>query len=1519
MVFAETIIPFYTMRTSHRQFTIMIEFMEKHGDISKSNGSNRDKIDKLEKWVELVDLLNSEGSGDARTGDKWRKTDAVEEDTSSVLQAPATESEDALTADDVLYEFTPISEDEWKNPRTTSQPAVTTLVPDPSPQPPSSPPALAQTDWEPPTKKKREEEERKKEEEEEKVSVLKLFKEYERKARDCEKERERKAQELERERIRQRDVELQLQAQWLQLMKDALGALRNSGTSSRRSTCSYLGEDKVKMTEGNNNNVNVIKLEGARNWNLWKFQTTVQLRGHGWLNIVEGKQLKPEVAAEIPAWESKDAKAQTLLVTRMSEEAMLHIITCTSSAEMWRKLHSVYEQKTETSVHIIQQRFFQYKFERGVDMSVFLSKIQELQNQLKQMGEEISDKFVITKVLMSLPDEYKHFISAWESAPDDKQTFENLVARLLIEEERVKERNEGAQQATPSAFFVKNKGPGPSRGFKFGKSGQYNTESNSNNKTNSEGNMSNNNNCFYCGKFGHFKAQCRFRKQRMSRSENKTNSNAFVVSNLSHQLQKSKWLVDSGATEHMCRDRALFTSFSNTSPKPVIIGNGAVINAIGYGQITVQVSNGNEWIDTVIDNVLYVPELKTNLFSVNRATDKGYVVVTDDSSCKFYESNKICAVAERIGNSFYLNLRYNSNGETASTAELAWNDLNEWHRRLAHQNFTYVKDILRKNNIVVKQTSNPMCESCLVGKIHRLPFNRSEFKSTRTCELIHVDTCGPMEEPSVGGSRYFVLLTDDYSNFRSVYFVKTKDRIKYIIEDFINKAENNTGNKVKTVRSDNGLEFVNRYVKEMFTRRGITHQTTVPYTPEQNGKAERENRTLVEAARTMIHERNLPKKLWAEAINTAVFVLNRTGKSHEDGRSPYEVWTGKTYNIMELRAFGTEVYVHIPKEKRLKWDPKGERGLMVGYEENVKGYRIYYPEKNVVETKRDIVFLQQEEKEKPLVKKGEGQTVVSLDLEEDTGQENSPDIDEVTTHNHNEVETSHMSSDLADNSEDDSDYLPCSEEEQLLEDIVLPVERSKRERKKTDFYKCNNVQLEQRECDPITYREAMSRSDARGFEQQDIMNLSDIFAPVAKLATFRLFVVIATKYTLPIHQMDVTGAFLYGNIKENVYVRLPEGAYSGENNIVKLNKSLYGLKSSPKAWNIKVDSVLIRDGFIRSKCDPCLYKKYSGKDKIFLLIYVDDLLIFGSNESDVTNLKTMLSKEFKMKDLGLVSEFLGIHINQNLEKGITTLSQRKYLENVLKRFNMEDCKPMLTPLDSNLNTKMFDSNTNCDIDIERVCRQIIGCLMYAVSGTRPDLCFAVSLLSRYQKCANSALLSSLKRVLRYVKHTLDYKIVYKCDDSVLQGYCDADWGGDQRDRKSTSGYLFTFANCLVMWCSKKQSSVSLSSTEAEYVSMSMAASEACWLVNLLHDFDVQNDSPVKLYCDNQGAILNASTDSLKHLKHVDIRYHFVKDLIKNNKIDIQYINTCEQLADMLTKSLSKELLIKFLTQCNVKW
>lgn len=344
---------------------------------------------------------------------------------------------------------------------------------------------------------------------------------------------------------------------------------------------------------------------------------------------------------------------------------------------------------------------------------------------------------------------------------------------------------------------------------------------------------------------------------------------------------------------------------------------------------------------------------------------------------------------------------------------------------------------------------------------------------------------------------------------------------------------------------------------------------------------------------------------------------------------------------------------------------------------------------------------------------------------------------------------------------------------------------------------------------------------------------------------------------------------------------------------------------------------MLKEGFVKSDSDSCLYMKYCDNDQIYVLLYVDDLLVFGTKISLITQLKNVLNQEFKMKDLGLVTNFLGIHIKQNMETGVTELSQKEYLENVLKRFQMENCKPMLTPIDQNFNGKILENcNSTADKNIEKLCRQIIGCLMYAVSGTRPDLCFAVSLLSRYQKCASYMLLAALKRVLRYVKHTLHYKLIYKCKDDILEGYYDADWGGDLRDRRSTTGYLFKFSDCLISWSSKKQLSVSLSSTESEYVALNMAASQACRIINLLNDFKIKNVCPI-IYCDNQSAISVARTDTVRRLKHIHIRYHFLKELVKDNKLCLKYVKTAEQPADMLTKAVSRELITRFLKKCGV--
>lgn len=485
--------------------------------------------------------------------------------------------------------------------------------------------------------------------------------------------------------------------------------------------------------------------------------------------------------------------------------------------------------------------------------------------------------------------------------------------------------------------------------------------------------------------------------------------------------------------------------------------------------MAVQLNNGSEWIDTTLNNVLFVPELKTNLLSMSRIADREYTIMTDVNSSTFYKNGVICAIANRIKNSYYMDLRFKY--EIAGVANVVKNDFNEWHEKLAHQNFDYVKKVLKKNNIEVKQTHAPQCESCLKGKIHRLPFKNSVTISTRTCQIIHGDTCGPMEVESIGGSRYFLVLKDDYSSFRTVYFVKTKHEVKHCLEDFINKAENITGNKVMTFRSDNGLEFLNKEVHAMCSKHGIIHETTVTYTPQQNGKAERENRILVEAARTMLHAKNLPKKFWAEAVNTAAFVLNRTGKG-VDERFPYELWTNKSYDIRQLRSFGSPVYVHIPKEKRRKWDQKGEKGLMVGYGEHVKGYRIYFSEKNLVDTKRDVVFLKYVETEPPIMLELNEQSTQQTPQTE-TGNNEDQSFEQLED-NLNETQAC-PDIDTSAESEYVSEYEPASDESEI-DDTLQPRERSMRTKKQTSFYQCHDVVSD--ESEPVTYKEAMSKKDA---------------------------------------------------------------------------------------------------------------------------------------------------------------------------------------------------------------------------------------------------------------------------------------------------------------------------------------------------------------------------------------------------------------------------------------------------------
>lgn len=1174
-----------------------------------------------------------------------------------------------------------------------------------------------------------------------------------------------------------------------------------------------------------------FKLEGTNNWTTWKFQLRVLLQALELYDVVE-KDALTKMASE--DFIKKDRKAQSLIVLNIHEKIMVHIINAKSASEMWAKLSTIYEKKSSTSLHIEQQKFFHLQCED--DVILFISKLEEIRNKINQLDSNTSipDKMFITKILMGLPSKYKHFIAAWESVPESNQTIDELTARLLIEEERMKESSSSVALTTKSAVQSQHR----NKCYSCGKPGHIKKECRYRIV------------CHYCKKSGHSIGDCWIRKnkenQRSKKVQHTSNdiSNAFVA-NIS---DSSQWIVDTGASEHMSFQRESFSYYQKLNPpKKVIIGDGTQLDAEGQGTIELLAYNGNKWIKTTISNVLYVPKLTINLFSARSVMDKGHDLHINSTECKILKNGMVVAVGVRK-NKLYM-MRFTQGEHAAVCKEVC---LIEWHKRLGHQNLQHVRNILNKNNIMYEDSQIESCEDCIKGKMHKFPFEKSNSKSTKVCELVHMDVCGPMEVCSLGQSRFFLLIKDDYSGYRYVYFLKNKYEVYEKIKKFLDMAEKETGNKIKIVRTDNGKEFINNNVKKLFEDRAIRHQTSVVYTAEQNGKIERDNRTVVECARTMLLSAKLNKNLWAEAVNTAVFNLNRTGKTNIPEKSPFDIWFNKKYDISHLKLFGSKVHIHVPDVRRQKWDSKSLEGVFVGYGESgiteTKGYRIYIPTNNTIEVKRDVIFIKStDEKQTDTLlpesevildfesitdsKQGEKcQETTSSIIEQRTQEITESDVQETPQRSHTDVQTIEKQKRQIKKplwwNDYETSFLCVIEEPKSYEEAVSSSYSEKWQdamNKELQVLNENNTWTEvpvpigknvidckwvyRVKCDmdgnPTDFK---ARLVARGFQQNDCFEVYDIYAPVARLSTFRVLLAIANKLHLPVHHLDVRSAFLYGNIDEEVYMKTPKGAINKNNIVLKLNKSIYGLKKSPKYWNLKFHSVITKKGFVRSENDYCLYSKCEQGNKIYLLLFVDDILLCASDYTQLCELKTYLSENFCMKDLGPVKNYLGISVNQNIGEGTTELSQENYLKLLLLKLNMSDCKTQQTPMENKL--QLVKSKEN-DPFYERKCRALLGSLIYAVQGTRPDLCFAVSYLSRFQNHADEKLYNSIKRVLRYVKNTINLKLIYSCKSSEtkLSCYVDSDWGSDINDRKSTSGFLFKLFDCTVAWSSKKNNNL----------------------------------------------------------------------------------------------------------------
>uniref|UniRef100_A0A2N9ICW1 Integrase catalytic domain-containing protein n=1 Tax=Fagus sylvatica TaxID=28930 RepID=A0A2N9ICW1_FAGSY len=830
----------------------------------------------------------------------------------------------------------------------------------------------------------------------------------------------------------------------------------------------------------------------------------------------------------------------------------------------------------------------------------------------------------------------------------------------------------------------------------------------------------------------------------------------------------------------------------------------------------------------------------------------GYRIILDYYGCVLQDprTGQELGTGRRIGRLFEISsLCLPATGVSVATSSSP--SLSLWHSRLGHASSSRVQQLVSKGLLGPVSKDNFDYVSCQLGKQPALPFQNNESMSTGIFNLIHSDVWGPSPINSIGRSRYFVVFVDDYSRYSWVFLMRSRDELLNIYRNFANMVKTQFSKTIKVFRSDNARELTQHAFEHILYSHGTVHQFSCPGTSQQNGRAERKLRHILDTVRALLLSSKVPVPFWGEAVLTAVHTINRIPSPTISNQTPYERFFGSPPHYQHLRSFGSACFVLLQPHEHNKLEPRSRLCCFLGYGETQKGYRCYDPIAHRLRVSRHVVFWEH----RLFIEVSQFRPSFSLSSLSDLFPEVSTPSPELFPPSP-EVSTSIPQTKSSDHSFGlSSKETPYSSPESLApapSEDPAPATTLFRSSRVTslpshlrDFH-CYTALATLHE--PHSYREAssnplwqaamteeldaLSRNPylgpahlvAKGFTQEYGIDYEETFAPVARLSPVRTLLAVAASHQWKLFQIDVKNAFLNGDLSEEVYMQPPPGLSHPPDKVCRLRHALYGLKHAPRAWFAKFSSTVSQLGFSISSYDSALFLRRTGKGTILLLLYVDDMIITGDDLSGIQELKAFLTK---------------------------------YNSDLLSQAGLTDHKIVDTPIE--LNARLTPSS---------------GELL-------PDPTLYRQLVSQFMSAPRSTHYAAILRILRYLKGTLFHGLHFSAQSSLtLRAYSNVDWAGDPTDRRSTTGYCFLLGSSLISWRSKKQSVVARSSTEVEYRALADTTSELLW-----------------------SAIQIARNDVFHEwTKHIEIDCYLVQHHLLQDSLQLISVSSHDQLADIFTKS-----------------